>query len=132
MNCAVFYPQAEGAEAEHVMTQTRVAAKPGVCCECGRIDPGQLYEQTTGRWGDEWSCFKTCSVCREVRKAFFGDWTFGQLWEDVSRVILANNGENLPWRRIGSLSAPARARMIEAIEEGWREISENDGKEEVK
>jgi predicted metal-dependent phosphoesterase TrpH len=39
------------------------------CCECGsEISPGEEYQRCKGLWDGEWSTFKTCSVCEEIRK----------------------------------------------------------------
>ena len=67
-------------------TTWRVARKPTRCVECRRpIVAGQRYEFVSGKWDGEWSTYKTCAECVEIRLAFAcdGTWTYTTLWEDL-------------------------------------------------
>ncbi len=65
------------------------ARKPQTCCECGdAINPGDRYEVVSGKWEGEWSCFKSCLPCKEIREAFCCEgWTYGTLWEDAEGFV---------------------------------------------
>lgn len=52
-------------------SETRIqrAAKSHQCCECGeRIEPGSRYERVCGLWDGEFTVFKTCLRCAEIRQ----------------------------------------------------------------
>lgn len=63
------------------------ARKPAVCCECREtIEPGERYEMVSGKWDGEWSSFKTCLPCKEIREAFCCEgWTYMTLWDDAAQ-----------------------------------------------
>jgi hypothetical protein len=65
------------------------ARKPATCCECGDpIRPGDRYEVTSGKWDGEWSSFKTCLPCKEIRETFCCEgWVYGTLWRDAAESI---------------------------------------------
>ena len=76
----------EGEFPELCGTLTVKARKPAKCCECGSvIQPGDVYEVTSGKWDGEWLSFKTCAPCAEIRQAFCCDgWVYGTLWQDAA------------------------------------------------
>jgi len=45
-----------------------LARKDHECCECHTpILPGTKYERVNGVWGGEWTTFKTCMSCSDIR-----------------------------------------------------------------
>lgn len=47
------------------------ARKAHRCCEChDTIDPGELYEYTSGCWDGSWYHYKTCLTCKKIREEF--------------------------------------------------------------
>lgn len=101
--------------------KTPKARKVHTCCECGKeIEPGQEYEHVRGRWdGPDFETFKTCSVCLEIRDAFFcHGWYYSMMYEylyehlregDVSEDCLVE------------LSSEARGIVCGMIEDMWGE-----------
>lgn len=71
------------------------AAKVHHCCECGvEIAKGERYQVVSGAWDGEFSTFRTCLACVEIRLAFCCDgWTYTQLWEDICEQMFPM------WRR---------------------------------
>lgn len=70
-----------------------IARKEHTCCECrGTIKPGERYYKFTGVWDAEWSTYKTCSDCEEIRdecdEGFCADecTPFGYLDESVDNI----------------------------------------------
>ena len=72
------YPEVCGA----LIVKARKSAK---CCECREaILPGDRYEVVSGKWDGEWSSFKTCLPCKEIRETFCCEgWDYGFLWEQA-------------------------------------------------
>ena len=68
------------------------ARKQYACTECREpIPPGERYEYVKGRWEGEWSTFRTCLGCFDVRKTLLcGGWTYGELWNDLSEADFVN------------------------------------------
>lgn len=72
---------------------TRKARKVHKCYECrGTINPGDSYERTAGKWDGEFTEFKTCELCAELRQwarisvpCFC--WTYGDLHEHVRSMV---------------------------------------------
>ena len=55
------------------------------CIECGhRIQPGEEYEYTVGKWEGDFSSFATCIPCADLREALndVGCIRFGELNEE--------------------------------------------------
>lgn len=54
-----------------VMTEEiRKARKAHRCCECGgKIAPSDTYEYVKGLWDGDWSEFKTCEKCADLRSS---------------------------------------------------------------
>lgn len=47
-----------------------VARKKHRCCECYTdINPGDVYERIKGLWDGEWSTYKTCERCSDLRNS---------------------------------------------------------------
>ena len=46
------------------------ARKEHTCCECGgTILPGQIYQRASGLWEGEFSHYKTCERCADLRES---------------------------------------------------------------
>lgn len=90
------------------------ARKQHKCCECGdTIEPGTTYEKTVGVWDREFSTFKTCEACVEIRKRYFCTWYYGMMWE----TLLEEYAEHLTVGDVDGLSLAA----VEKLESkcGW-------------
>jgi len=61
------------------------ARRPHRCCECrGTIPPGETYERFEGVWDGQFSAYKTCTDCTDLRSTTCPDgWQFGSLYEEV-------------------------------------------------
>lgn len=90
------------------------ARKPYKCCECRETIPkGQLYERTVGKWDGDFSVYKTCLACADVRMTLCCDgWTYGQLWEDAQ--------ESFPYLTTGCLAQLTTAAAKVKLLEQWR------------
>lgn len=86
MDCGICISGSDENLASPFMEQWRTARKPNRCDECKRpILIGHRYEFAAGCWDGDWSAYKTCEQCVEIRKAFAcdGSWTYTTLWEDL-------------------------------------------------
>lgn len=70
------------------------ARKPYACCECrGIIAIGQQHERVSGKWDGDIRTYRTCLLCREIRRAFCCDvWTFTLLWDDIEEQMFRERG----------------------------------------
>ena len=70
-------------------SETRTARKEHMCCECGDfIQKGQKYEYVNGKWDGDWSTFKTCITCVNIRKDLFNcGYNHGSLWDDIHNAF---------------------------------------------
>lgn len=67
------------------------ARKQYRCCECRQIIPqGEVYERTSGKWNAEIMTYKTCKICAKIRKDFFCQYVFEQLWEELEEHEIVN------------------------------------------
>lgn len=75
------------AYAEFQSTVIRKARKPFKCGECGReFGPKTEYEYSVGKWDGDFSDFKTCLDCMNIREAFrCGGYALGGLWEELEQ-----------------------------------------------
>jgi len=73
---------------------TRTARKSHTCHEChGWIAERQQYEVSTGLFGGDIFRFKTCSVCVEIRNAFFCEgFQYGGIRHDLREHIREMDG----------------------------------------
>ena len=79
--------------AEFMTQRIKTALKQHGCYECGcSIEPGTKYEETAGKWDGDFSTFRTCHLCLEVRNwaqisvpCFC--WTFGEMLENVQGLV---------------------------------------------
>ena len=62
------------------------ARKEHRCCECREpISVGAHYEFISGLWDSEWSTFKTCLTCAQIRVDFCAP--FGMLRETLRETL---------------------------------------------
>jgi len=53
------------------------AHKTHICCEClGTIEVGEIYHVHSGLWDHEWSRFKVCADCEELKNEVDKDIPF--------------------------------------------------------
>jgi len=123
--CACIYSEYDIDSAVCLGTDTRRARKTHTCDECGReIATGEEYERAFGVDGTLTWTHKTCRSCLEVREAFFCQWSYGGLWEDLWEWLFS--GEitwDILWRMDG-LSAEPRGRVLGMIQDIWDEEDE--------
>jgi hypothetical protein len=89
-DCNICLGDYEGDLPSAYWEQWRVAKKEHKCCECGKpISKGQRYEYWRCVDGGEFSVYKTCEICQEIRTAFHcnGSWTFTTLWEEIEEIL---------------------------------------------
>src|SRR5262245_32137550 len=96
-------------------TLTVRAKKPQKCCECKEtINPGDQYEVVSGKWEGEWSSFKTCAPCADIRKTFCCEgWAYGFLWADAADGFLET-------MTTGCLDKLSSAAAKEKLVDMWR------------
>lgn len=89
------------------------AAKDYKCTECwDPIAKGTRHEVTTGMWDKEWSTYRTCFSCVEIRDHFACDgWIYGQLWEDIEQNFFPTMKAGGPCME--GLSPEAKGRLFE-------------------
>lgn len=79
--------------AEFFQSSKPRARKEHRCYECGgRILPGEQYEYVVGKWSGDFSSFKTCERCHDIRKWVENNvpcacWAYGNLDEDAKETI---------------------------------------------
>jgi hypothetical protein len=75
----------EGESFELYCTRMLTARREHKCCECSGVIPrGVQYENVVGKWDGEFSRYKTCLLCVEIRDKFGSSGsTFTTLWEEV-------------------------------------------------
>lgn len=115
MNCLIEVDVDDGDKAKVATTKVRTARKTHKCNECnGQIAIGEKYEINRGLFGDGWSEFKTCSICKEIRDHFLCGWYYGGVWEELDSYFM---DEDFPLSCLSELSKPARDVMIGWIDE---------------
>ena len=72
-------------QAEFCYARWRTARKQHSCCECfDPILPGQIYEETSGRWDGTLSRHKTCHTCVIIREHYCPHgWLYGELAQTI-------------------------------------------------
>lgn len=122
MNCSCVYVPLGDSEIAWFHNLTNPVARiKHTCSECGgAINPGDRYERSVGNWGGDFSTFKTCSVCAEIRNAFFCEgYFYGMVWEDLSLHLHELDGA-VP-DCVADLSPSARDKVCAEIEKIWKE-----------
>jgi len=95
------------------------ARKTHVCCECHRtINIGEQYELYKGLWDGNWDAYKTCIDCKSVRDVLFCSWTYEIMWDDIADQF--RGGEPPSSDCMIQLTKPARDKLCDIIEDGWR------------
>jgi hypothetical protein len=90
------------------------ARKQHTCCECGEpILRGEWYERVTGLWDGTFGTFATCTLCREIRRAFFcGGWEYTAMWDQIQDELFPEWKRLGPWDCLAKLDTDAaRAKM---------------------
>lgn len=95
-------------------TAVRRARKEHGCTECGEtIAIGVRYEDTTGLWDGQWSGYRTCLTCVEIRDHFACEgWIYGQLWSDLQENFFPDMKMGGPC--MAGLSPAAKASLVDA------------------
>ena len=89
------------------------------CGECGKIIPlGSEYEWYSGEYDGEYYVHYTCMNCLSLRNNFFGDWTFGRLWDDFFDYMDDCRWE-VPEKCLSKVTPKTRAKICEIIEKQW-------------
>jgi hypothetical protein len=120
-DCSCVYVSLDCGERPAFHSSTKpIARVTHVCNECDApINPGEQYERSVGCWDGEFTMFKTCPVCLELRGAFFCEgWFYGCLYEDL-RQHLQDTGL-IPGCLV-ELSPAARDVVCDMIEEQWED-----------
>jgi hypothetical protein len=102
------------------------ARKPQKCCECREaINPGDRYEMVSGKWEGQWSSFKTCLPCKEIRETFCCEgWTYGTLWSDADDSLF----ETMTTGCVARLTTAAAKEMLVRQWKAWRLEESDDGR----
>lgn len=90
------------------------ARKEYACTECDEpIRPGDKHERIKGLWDGEWSTYRTCLSCVEIRNHFAcgSGWLFGCLWDDLRENFFPDMAAG--GRCMSGLSPAAKARLID-------------------
>ena len=119
-SCACIYVE-DFDPAEFYNSRIVTAKKKHICGECGKdILPGSKYEYAVGSWEGDFTVYKTCGVCLELRNEFFcNGWFFEQVREYLWNHI-QDMGGDLEEGCLCGLSPDARvvvADMIAKIKE---------------
>jgi hypothetical protein len=92
---------------------TVTARKAHRCGECrAEIKIGESYEISKQLFEGEWTSFRSCLICVEIRDKLFCSWTWGGIWDDLV-------GESVFTLSMKDLSVPA----IEKLERFWGEVN---------
>jgi len=102
---------------EVLREEIRTALKVHVCGECHRkIQPGEKYEYTAGKYESDFVVEKTCADCLSVRNAFFCQhWYYRMVWEHLREHIHDMQGV-ISSDCLTGLTPKARAEVCELIE----------------
>ena len=59
------------------------------CTECGKVIPkGVIYQRVSYKFDGDISCCKTCSICAEIRAAFYCDTELiGEFWSQIEDYV---------------------------------------------
>ena len=86
-NVCVYF---DGDTAELFEQVNRKARKDYQCCECARpIKRGECYQFCKMFFEGEWSSYRTCLACAEIRKAFSceGECVGGLFWDQMEELF---------------------------------------------
>lgn len=88
----------DGEYAEFFSQKEVVGRKDYECSECGRVMPkGTKHQVASMKCEGDFSSYRTCLVCAEIRKAFCcdGEQFGGMFWEQMEELFgdITANGE---------------------------------------
>lgn len=99
---------------EFCTESVRRANKPHTCCECkGEIKVGEQHEHVAGKWDGEFSTFRTCERCADLRSSYSGMGycsTYGSLWADHLDMLLGMHEKQQSLKAIELAKAVIRQR----------------------
>ena len=65
-----------------ISSKVVTARKEHRCCECGEaIQPGRKYERDVVAFDGDFSTYKTCARCANIRRDYFRSWVYGECVE---------------------------------------------------
>lgn len=113
MICCPLTGNDDGEAAKVFASKTVKAAKEHHCTECREtIAKGSSHEYAKGLWDGEWSTYRTCLSCVEIRTHFgCNGWIYGQLWQDLEENFYPDMKAGGPCME--GLSPEAKARLFE-------------------
>lgn len=102
----------DGSGPEFYREATRRAAKPHKCDECGdTITVGQSHQYVSGKWEGDFTVYRTCLPCVEIRKVFCCDgFCLSMLWEDMAEQVFDG------WDEMKAVDCLARLKTQGAID----------------
>lgn len=104
----------------------RKARKSHHCGECRRqIHAGESYRIEVILCNGHVSSHKTCNDCESLKKTFFCDYVFGDIWDDFQESF-PDCYEDVPWSKLALLTPAARNRVFQMIEGYWDETEDDD------
>jgi len=84
INCACTW--LDGSAEPGVVFETYPTARRRYrCCECRDvINPGEKHECHKGVWDGEWSTYRTCMACAQIRRDYEGEgYVYGELGQQI-------------------------------------------------
>lgn len=115
MCCPLDNGDADADPAQFYNQRVLRAAKEHECSECSaKIAKGERYERVDAMWDGDWSMFKTCLLCVEIRNHFAcgNGWCFGEVWNQLEENFFPDMKAGGPC--MDGLSPEAKAALIEA------------------
>lgn len=112
MECIINLDMDYGETCDFINRRFQRARKEHICCECHEtIAIGEEYERTVGVWNGEFSAYKTCSPCVEVRDELFCDgYYFEQVWENIRESEFELN-----MSKLDDFTPTAQMKLIEKL-----------------
>lgn len=104
---------------------TPIARVEHRCFECREvIPPGSKYELSKLLGDGQWSTYKTCFSCVEIRDHFAcNGWIYGEVWSDIEQNFFPDMKAGGPCME--GLSPAAKARLFERCL-AWKMKRERD------
>lgn len=113
VTCCPLSSNDDGDAAKFYSTAIRSARKEYRCSECDDpISRGVKHEHVTGLWDGQFSTYRTCLSCVEIRDHFAcNGWLFGCLWEDLEQNFFPDMRMGGPCME--GLSPAAKLKLVE-------------------